>query len=227
MKKCVRTGLVICLLCFLTVVPTQRTHANPIVIIIKAAIKKVIKAMDLMIQRLQNNTIKLQNIQKVLENQLSKLKLTEIAEWTEKTRAIYDQYFKELWQVKNLITTYNRVKEVMEKQVALVDAYKNAWNLIQQDTHFSQDELDYMYQVYGGILDESIKNIAQIELVINSFFTQMSDARRLEIINEAADHIDENLTDLQQFTDQNITLSLQRAKDETDLLLIKRLYGIE
>ena len=42
-----------------------------------------------------------------------------------------------------------------------------------------------MQQVYTGILDESVKNIDQLQLVINAFVTQMSDAKRLEIINTA------------------------------------------
>lgn len=227
MKKCVLNCLVICLLTCCTVTPTQQVQANPIVIIIKAAIKKVIKAMDLMIQRIQNNTIKLQNIQKQLENQLSKLKLTEIAEWSEKTRAIYDQYFKELWEVKNLITTYKRVRQVIEQQAALVKEYKRAWQLVQQDQNFSPQEIDYMYKVYSGILDESIKNISELDLVIGAFVTQMSDAKRLEIINQVSQKIEQNYTDLTQFTNQNAVLSIQRAKGSYDILLLKRMYGIE
>ncbi len=42
---------------------------------------RVIRAIDLEVQRMQNQTIWLQNAQKALENQLSKLKLTEISDW--------------------------------------------------------------------------------------------------------------------------------------------------
>mgnify|MGYP004106733677 CR=1 FL=1 len=74
-----------------TVLPVQQANATPIAIleIIKAGIKKVIKAVDLKIQRLQNKTIWLQNAQKTLENTLSKLKLDEISEWTEKQKEQY------------------------------------------------------------------------------------------------------------------------------------------
>jgi hypothetical protein len=52
----------------LTATPTQEAKAAiAIAKIIKEAVKKVIKAVDLMIQRLQNKTIWLQNAQKVLE----------------------------------------------------------------------------------------------------------------------------------------------------------------
>ena len=61
--------------------------------VIKAGVKKVIRAVDLKVQRLQNETIWLQNAQKVLENQLSKLKLTEIADWTERQKELYSDYY--------------------------------------------------------------------------------------------------------------------------------------
>lgn len=83
-----------------------------------------------------------------------------------------------------------------------------------------------MQQVYTGILNESLKNIDQVQLVINAFATQMSDAKRLEIIHAAGDNIDQNLADLRQFNQQNIITSLQRAKERNDIDVVKNLYGI-
>ena len=34
-----------------------------------------------------------------------------------------------------------------------------------------------MQQVYSGILEESLKNISQVQLVITAFATQMTDAK--------------------------------------------------
>lgn len=198
-----------------------------VVEVIKAGVKKVIKAVDLKIQRLQNQTIWLQNAQKVLENQLSKLKLTEIADWTEKQKNLYSEYYQELWKIKSAITYYKRIKDLTAKQVAIVDEYKWAWNLFKQDKHFTTVELDYMEKVYGGILEESIKNLDQILLVLASFKTQMSDAERLEIINKAADQMDGNYTILKKFNYQNISTSIQRAVSLDETAKLKEIYGIE
>lgn len=194
--------------------------------VIKAGVKKVIKAVDLKVQRLQNETIWLQNAQKVLENQLSKLKLTEIADWTEKQKDLYSQYYTELWKIKSAIAYYKRIKDLTEKQLAIVDEYKWAWNLFRQDKHFSAEELDQIQKVYSGILEESVKNLDQILLVAGSFKTQMSDAKRLEIINAAADQMDINYNDLKQFNTQNSKLSIQRAKSLEEVVKLKEIYGI-
>ena len=84
-----------------------------------------------------------------------------------------------------------------------------------------------MEKVYSGILDESVKNIDQISLIIKSFITKMSDAKRLELINNAADQVDVNFSDLIEFNRQNALLSLQRAKTETEVQAVKKLYGLD
>ena len=212
----------------ISIAPVQHTNAQiPILEIIKAAVKKVIKAVDLKIQRLQNKTIWLQNAQKTLENKMSKLKLTEISDWSKKQKELYAKYFDELWKVKNAISSYQAVRDIIKKQVQLVQEYSKAFNLSKQDKNFTADEINYMLKVYTGILDESIKNIDQIQLVINAFATQMTDAKRLEIIHAAGNNIEQNITDLRQFNQQNIIISLQRSKEKNDIDVVKKLYGIE
>jgi hypothetical protein len=195
--------------------------------IIKAGVKKVIKAVDLKIQRLQNKTIWLQDAQKTLENTLSKVKLEEIADWSEKQKEQYRTYYEELSKVKSVITYYKRVKEIMQKQVQLVEGYKVAWQKLSTDKHFTGKELDYMADVYSGILEESLRNIEQIGSLMSAFTTKMSDAKRLELINKAADQIEENYTDLIQFNNQNFSISLQRAKNQQEAEYIKKLYGLQ
>lgn len=195
--------------------------------IVKKAITKLIIAVDLKIQRLQNKTIWLQNAQKAVENEMSKLKLNEISDWVEKQRKLYADYFDELSKVKQIIATYHQVKEIIDKQKALVGEYKSAWNLFHQDENFTPDELSYMGKIYTGILNESLKNLDQVFIVINAFTTQMTDAKRMEIIARASNEIEMNLADLRQFNDGNKMLSFQRAAEKGDIEITKKLYGLQ
>lgn len=206
--------------------PQMADAQTAIAEVIKAGVTKAIKAIDLKVQAMQNKTIELQNFQKALENQLSKLKLNEISDWSQKQKELYGNYYNELWEVKSLIAYYGRIKEMTEKQTALVSQYNHAWSLLKLDQHFKPEEFSYMQKVYSGILEESVKNLDQILLVVNSFRTQMSDAKRLQLINEAADKIDVNSSDLKQFNNQNIMLSLQRAHSQDDVSTLKKYYGI-
>ena len=221
--------LLICvgLACSIMVLPCRPCYGQiPVLEIIKEGITKVIVAVDLKIQRLQNETIWLQNAQKVLENKFSELKLTEISEWVEKQRAQYASYFDELWQIKSKLTNYRRVKDIIEKQVKLLNECKSALALFKQDKNFTADELEYMKNVYSGLLDDSIKNLDQLSLVINAFVTQMSDAKRMEIINAVDNELDEKLSGLREFNNQNKVTSLQRAAEKGDIETVKKLYGL-
>lgn len=213
--------------CCCVMMPIQQLQAqDPISLIIKEGIKKVIKAVDLKIQRLQNKTIWLQNAQKTLENKMSQLKLNEIKDWVQKQKKLYEDYFEELKKIKSAIANYSRVKDIIQQQIAMVNEYKGAWNLFRQDKNFTPEELDYMLNIYTGMMDESLKNIDQLFLVVNAYATQMTDAKRLEIINTVADNIQTQYFDLKEFNTQNKMLSLQRASELGEIEYVRRLYGI-
>lgn len=199
----------------------------PIAEVIKQGIKKVILAVDLKVQRLQNKTIWLQNAQKELENTLSATRLDDISGWVKKQKDLYGSYFDELWKVKDAIKMYHRVKEIGKKQMSIVSGYKTAYKLFRQDVHFTPAELDYMANVYSGMLAESVKNIDQLSLVVNAMTTQMSDAERISIINDAGDAIDKVYFDLQQFNNESRMLSLHRSKDATEASVVMTLYGLK
>ena len=197
-----------------------------IVSVIRQAIIEVIKAVDLEVQRLQTQTIWLQNAQKALENSMSKLHLDEITSWVQQQKDLYQQYYQELATVKQIIADYEKVKQIISLQARIVSEYNHAMNLFRQDKNFSPAEISSMASVYSGILDQSLKNVQQVLQVVNAFVTTMSDGQRLSIIDGAAIAIRKNYDDLRQFNRQNIALSLQRASENNDINSVKQLYGL-
>ncbi|QQL49966.1 conjugal transfer protein TraI [Mucilaginibacter ginkgonis] len=225
--KILRITLPVSLAIVLVSVSVESANAQLIIAeVIRATVTKVIKAIDLRVQRMQNKTIWLQNAQKVLENQLAKLKLSEISGWTEQQRQLYSNYYGELWQIKSAISYYQRVKELTSKQVLMVRDYQRGWVAIRGNSSFSGTELTRIQQVYSGMLEASMKNLDQVLLVISNHKTQMSDEERLELINQAGDRLDENYNDLRRFTQQNLSLNIQRKRAAGDNQTLKMLYGI-
>jgi hypothetical protein len=84
-----------------------------------------------------------------------------------------------------------------------------------------------MGKVYSGILDESIKNMDQLFLVMASFKTQMSDAARLELIAKAASEMEANLSAIKKFNAGNISLSISRSVSLEQTAKLKELYGVD
>jgi len=195
--------------------------------VISSTVGRVIRAIDLEVQRMQNQTIWLQNAQKTLENQLSQLKLGEISNWSQQQKNLFSEYYTELWNIKTAIAYYSRISEMTQKQVALVNSYNQAWALLKNDKHFTASELTYMSNVYSGILQASVNDLDQILNIIHANKTQMPDAKRMEIINKTADHMDTNYDDIERFNTENEMLSLDRAQDENEVLTLKQYYGIQ
>lgn len=224
MKKILISLLLTGSMCLVTFQPAQ---ADPITLVITTVVKKVLKALDLAVQRLQNATIKLQNAQKALENVMSKLNLDEIFEWTEKQRQLFSGYYDELWKIKSMISTFKRTKDIIENQYRVIAEYRRAVALFQGDNFYKPEQLEDMMEVYLGILDASVKNIEKLTTVINAFATQMGDARRLEIISEVDDNVQTNLNDIRSFTNQHVMYRLQKAKDDHELKSLRAYYGIQ
>jgi hypothetical protein len=196
-------------------------------IVILEIIKAAINAADLVVQQIQNETIVLQNAQKELENVMTKLDLDDITDWVTKIRDLYADYYKELETVKDIISGYDKIKSLVEMQARIVSQYQSAYALFKQDKHFSLTELNYMANVYSGILDQSLKNLDQALLVVNALTTSMTDAQRLNIINSASGGMQKNYDDLKRFNNQNIQLSLQRGAAKGNIDEVKEMYGLE
>ena len=205
----------------------QQVHAQFIVgTVLNETVGKIIRAIDLEVQKAQNQTIWLQNAQKAIENQLHQLQLSNIAGISTQQKNLFTQYYNELSTVKAVITDYGQVVNIISRQEQLVSLYKTSWAATQQDGHFSVAELQQIEQVYSGILLESANNLDQLSRMINSFQTQMTDGQRMDLIDRISKQIDGNYNDLKKFTNQNIQLSMARAQDQQDIQTTRNLYGI-
>lgn len=194
--------------------------------VLNNTVGRIIRAIDLEVQKAQNKTIWLQNVQKTIENQLHQLQLSNIAGISQQQKDLFSKYYQELVTVKTIISDYAQVKHIIVRQERLVSLYKTSWSMTRQDKHFSPAELEQISAVYSGILQESAANLDQLAQVINSFQTQMTDEQRMELVDRIAQQIDGNYNDLEKFTNENILLSVARSKDQQDVQTIKNLYGI-
>lgn len=198
----------------------------PIVDIIKKGIKKVIIAVDLRVQRLQNKTIALQNAQKALENAMSKLHLDEIRDIVEKQRQLYDDYFNELRKVKNAVSYFGSIKDILKINQQLVREYSDAWKVFKLDKNLTAAELEYMRNVYAGILREGSLVIDRVTKMGIDDFLQLPDAARIENIADIRQHSVELLAALRKFSQENRLLAIQRSVELNEISYVQKLYGL-
>jgi hypothetical protein len=200
--------------------------AQDIVGVVQEIVSKAIRAVDLEVQRIQTQTILLQDAQKELENAMSALRLGEIHDWIAQLRDLYAGYFQELWQVKDVVSGYPKVAGIIERQEQILAGCEKGMQVFGQDGHFNAGEVAHIVRVYSGILAESARNLDALTKAIQPYDFQMTDQERLSMIDEAASGMDRNYRDMQVYTDQNELIALQRASDENDYLTLKKLYGL-
>jgi hypothetical protein len=222
MKKMKWIAAGIILMVFL---PGQRANAQ-IIDAINAAIEEAITAVDLGVQKVQAQTIWLQNAEANLENQMGLSNLNNISSWLNKEKNLYSSYYQKLQQVKTFISDYDEVKRIIAEQTELVTEYKNAYALFQQDKNFSPAEINNMANVYSSILTESSRDLSELANAITSFQTQISDAARLGLIHKAGADMQQNLNNLRQFNNGNMQITMQRAQELNDMNEVRQLYGL-
>ena len=201
-------------------------HAQDITSIIGEGITKVIRAVDLQVQRFQTQTIGLQEAQKTLENVMAATELDDIRDWVQRQKDLYGEYFAELQQVKTVITGYHKIKDAIQRQETILQLYQQGLARFRQDGHFTAIELAHIESVFTTLLNESEQNLDQLLKATTALTFQMTDQQRLATVDRAADGIDRNYRDIQTFTQQNQLLSLQRAQDENDYQTLLKLYGL-
>src|ERR1700755_994736 len=76
--------------------------------ILNETVGKIIRAIDLEVQKAQNQPIWLQNAQKAIENQLHQLQLNNIAGISTDQKNLFTEYYNELSTVKAVITDYEQ-----------------------------------------------------------------------------------------------------------------------
>lgn len=224
-RKCC---LVLACVLTLTAVPTSRPQAQILILdIIKAAAKKVLLAISIRMQKLQNKTLGLQNAQKKLENSMALKNLNEINDWLKKEKELFQGYYDELKKVRAVIAGYQGVRRIVLQQQQLVNEYRAAWKLFKEKKVLTADELHFIEQVYAKMLEASLHNLEELGIAITSVSTQMNDAQRLEVIHRIALQMEQNLSDLRRFDDGIWRVVLGREGQQNNQKDIRDMYQLE
>ncbi|MES2006370.1 MAG: hypothetical protein V4450_17765 [Bacteroidota bacterium] len=178
---------------------------------ISLVIAKVIKAIDLQVQKLQNQTIWLQQAQQLAENELSKLKLGEIADWQNRQKELYADYSWELNTVKTAVKSLPQVKQILNMQAKIVTEYNRFTKGITQQVSF--DEL--------LLLSRDI--VQSLQQVISGGTLSMKDADRALFLCTLRDAMSECLDGIKGLNKQQVKLTASKLRMQADMQFLKKL----
>ena len=87
------------------------------------------------------------------------------------------------------------------------------------------EEINYIGKVYANLLDESVKNLDELAMVITAGRLRMSDDERLQAIDRIYASIEDQFSFLKDFNSSASYLSMQRQSEKTEIDMSRKLLG--
>lgn len=183
------------------------------------------------IEQLLLNVEKLMQFRKILDNMYDGYQLlhkgyTTIKDISEGNFSLHKTFLDRLFEVNPVVRDYKRIGDIISSQLALVREHKNAFSHFKQSRSFSPKEIDYMQQVYGGLLDGSLKNLEELAVILTAGKVRMSDDERLQAIDRLYNNIEDQLAFLREFNNSTYVLMYQREKDQMEINQSRKVNGL-
>ncbi|CDT07173.1 conserved exported hypothetical protein [Sphingobacterium sp. PM2-P1-29] len=139
---------------------------------------------------------------------------------------LHKTFLDGLMEVSPTVKNYRKVAEIINGQVRMVNISRNALSRFRNDKHFDIKEINYIGKLYENLLGQSLNNLDELATVITAGKLRMSDDERLKAIDRIHKDMEDKLSFLGRFNTDVEVLSLQRAKEKSNIEFGRRLHGL-
>jgi hypothetical protein len=136
-------------------------------------------------------------------------------------------FFGSLEIVNPKIKTYTRVADIIAYQVRIVKNISTTIKNPKESGQFNTNELDYSKAVFENLLDECVKNVDELYLVITSGALQMTDDERIKLIDQLYTDMQDKYSFCQSFSEGRSVLAMQRLGEQLEIKFSKQLNGVK
>ncbi|ABQ06556.1 hypothetical protein [Flavobacterium johnsoniae] len=190
------------------------------------------EAQSAEIQQLILNIEKLSQFKKILSDMKKGYELLSggyktVKDMSEGNFSLHKTFLDALMQVSPTVKNYKRAGEIVNLQILLVRESKKGLSSFVKSGSFSQRELGYFEKVYGNLLDQSLRNLDQLIMVVTADKLRMSDDERLEAIDAVYLEMQDKISFLRDFNASSSVLLLQRAKESNDVSASKQFHELK
>jgi len=174
------------------------------------------------IQQLLLNIEKLSQFKKILSDMKKGYELLSggyktVKDMSEGNFSLHKTFLDALMQVSPVVKNYKRVGDIVNFQMLLVKESRNGLNRFVKSGSFSPMEIAYFEKVYGNLLNQSLRNLDELTMIITADKLRMSDDERLKVIDDIYLQMQDKLLFLRDFNKSSSVLVLQRVKEVKDV----------
>ena len=181
---------------------------------VSMVIAKAIKAIDLKVQKLQNETLVLQGMQQMAEQELGKQQLAEIRSWQVQLEQLYQGYFAELKRVKSVFTGGAVVRKILSLQKEVIVEYARLGKSSAVKTE------------YDALIENSRAIMQSLEIVLSNGLS-MRDAERFRLLYLLKESMMHCLEAMRLLNKRQAEKILHEAKIKAGIDYVKRLHGLQ
>jgi hypothetical protein len=183
-------------------------------------------------QQLLLNVEKLAQLKDILNNLYKSYEVlnsgyTSIKDLSQGNFKLHKNFLDNLMQVSPVVKNYKKIADIIAYQLRIVAEYKHAYNRFKSDPSFTAREIGYLGKVYTNLVDGGLKNIDALVTIVTAGKLRMSDDERLASIDKLYEDMQDKISFLRHFNNNNYILALQRAKEKNDINTLQNIYGIK
>jgi phage gp36-like protein len=183
-------------------------------------------------QQLLLNVEKLTQLRQILDNlykgyEILRTGYTAIKDISEGNFSIHKVFLDKLLEVSPVVKNYRRVADIINGQIRILKEGKAAFNRFRQNENFTESEIGYLGRVYNRLYSSSLKNLDELLIVVTAGQVRMSDDERLAAIDRIYNEVDRQLSFLRKFNAGNTILGLQRAGEQREVDVMRKVHGIK
>jgi hypothetical protein len=141
--------------------------------------------------------------------------------------SLHNNYFSSLKNVGPSVKAYAKIADIIALQISIVQNCKRQRKFMKQSGQFSNNEMVYAGKVFDNVLDNCTGIIDELTDLITDGLLQMKDDERIKRIDHLYNNMQDRFSFVQHFGNDNNILAVQRMKDQNDVKVSKKLYGIK
>lgn len=145
---------------------------------------------------------------------------------------LHRDFISSLSKVNPKIKAYSRVADIIAFQARVIKNINTTIKNIKESNQFNPGELDYCTEVFENLMDECLKNIDELYLIITSDELQsdsyrMKDDERIKRIDQLYFDMQDKHSFCQSFSEECSVLAMQRLSEQSEMTMSKKINGLQ
>lgn len=141
--------------------------------------------------------------------------------------SLHKVFLDKLMEVSPLVRNYSKVVQIISNQATIVKEYKAAFAACKNLNVFSLSDIEYLQGVYTNLTGKSARSLDELIMVITAGQVRMTDAERMQFIDEIHSDVMEQLSFLRYFNNKTLLLGAQKQKGLEETTRLQELFGLQ